>query len=434
MKRRWVAILLAAGLVLTGITGCGKKSEQKTEEKKSEEQSNVLRVLNGKAEVNDQLQELAKTYQQQTGVEVQIESPATGVDSQATLKGYYLSDQMPDILVCEGASFENWEGLLVDLSDQDWTSKTNAAYKDDQYGVLGFPYTTEAIGLIYNADILQKAGVDPTGLTSPEAYKAAFDTLNEKKDELGLTAIVGMAANAENIGWSTGNHMFGAYLDSGLAMDDTTYFDQLQDGGKLDDSRIHHYTEFVQMLIKNADKKLLTEGTYDDQVKNFASGKYAFVTQGSWIGSLLVGDDAAEYQSAGSFPVGMAPYAFEDGMDTILASSPSWWAVCKEGNVEEAKKFLSWCATADGQQILVEKAGFISPFTDCSYVATDPFAGVVADYIANGKTSNWHWQSMKDGMGANAIAPVFESLAKGDLSEEEFINTLQQQIAEYLKK
>ena len=64
--------------------------------------------------------------------------------------------------------------------------------------------------------------------------------------------------------------------------------------------------------------------------------KYAFITQGSWIGALLSGADADAYAKAGSFKVGMIPYAFEDGMDTILTSAPSWWAVSKEGNVEAA--------------------------------------------------------------------------------------------------
>ena len=42
------------------------------------------------------------------------------------------------------------------MSDQEWTKDTDAAYTDSNGQVIGFPYTTEAIGLAYNADILEK--------------------------------------------------------------------------------------------------------------------------------------------------------------------------------------------------------------------------------------------------------------------------------------
>ena len=79
---------------------------------------------------------------------------------------------MPDIFV-NGAipDFENWEGKLVDMSDEAWVADTDAAYVDEEYGTIGFPYTVEAVGLTYNADIVKKAGVDPASITSPEAIK-----------------------------------------------------------------------------------------------------------------------------------------------------------------------------------------------------------------------------------------------------------------------
>ena len=45
--------------------------------------------------------------------------------------------------------------------------------------------------------------------------KAAFETLDAKKDELGLTAVIAWVCEAKDLYWSTGNHSFGAYLDAG---------------------------------------------------------------------------------------------------------------------------------------------------------------------------------------------------------------------------
>ena len=190
-----------------------------------------LRLVNGKIEVDSMLKDLAAAYEEETGVHVEIESMGGGIDIQGTLKGYYQGDNMPDIFVNGGATdFANWEGLLVDMSGEAWVDDTEAEYIDNAGAVVGFPYTTEAIGLAYNADILEKAGIDPAGLTSPAALKEAFETLDAQKEDLGLTAVIGYCAEATNLYWSTGNHLFGVYEDGGLARDDSTYFDLLQDG------------------------------------------------------------------------------------------------------------------------------------------------------------------------------------------------------------
>ena len=420
--KNWKALTLIVILVFsTIINGCAKESVEVPEEETSVEK---LTLLNTKSEVTSQINDLAAKYEQETGIKIEVLGVESGANAQATLKGYYLSDQMPDIIACEASSFANWDGLLVDLSDQNWATRTDAAYKDATYGTLGFPYTTEAIGLAYNANILSACGVDPASITSPGAMKAAFEAIDAKKEELGLKAVIGYCAEPENLGWSSGNQIFGAYIDSGLDRSDTTYIDLLNNGGQVDDTRFADYAEMISLFNQYSDPDLLTAGTYNDQVLGFASGKYAFVTQGSWIGATLVGDDASEYQAAGSFPVGMVPYAFQDGMETILTSAPSWWAIPKEGQVDAAKAFLQWCSEDSAQKILVEEAGFISPFKDCKYVASDPFAKVISDYISAGKTSSWHWMDMPEGLGQKGLAFAFHKFAAGEVDTAGFVQEI----------
>lgn len=391
-----------------------------------------LRLVNGKIEVDAALKSLAAAYEEETGVHVEIESMGGGINIQDTLKGYYQADNMPDIFVNGGdADFANWEGLLADMSDEAWVQDTAAAYVDANGAVIGFPYTTEAIGLAYNADILEKAGIDPAGLTSPDALKEAFETLDAQKEELGLTAVIGYCAEATNLYWSTGAHLFGVYLDSGLDRDDTTYSDLLADGGQIDVDRFTHYAEMVDLFNQYSDPALLVSGTYDQQVLGFAGGKYAFVTQGSWIGATMTSDDADAYAEAGNFVVGMAPYAFEDGIDTILTNSPSWWSVFQNDNTEEALAFLQWCAEDGGQKFLVEDAGFISPFASCAYVANDPFAQTISDYTAAGKTSSWHWLLNKSGLDQNVLGSIYNAFAQGAMDVQGFVDTVQQSLAQY---
>lgn len=431
MAKRFTLPLSIALAFICIASGCGKQEAEVTDVSES---VTSISLLNIKGEVATQIEALAKQYQSETGVEVKVLGIETGADAQATLKGYYLADQMPDIIACESSGFGNWEGLLVDMSDQEWANRTDAEYIDTDYGTLGFPYTTEAIGLAYNAAILEKAGVDPSSITGPASMKAAFEVIDGKKDQLGLTAVIGFCVEPQNLGWSAGNHITGAYIDSGLSRTDTTYIDLMKNGGGIDDTRFSHFADMIGLFNQYSDPALLTEGTYNDQVIGFASGKYAFITQGSWIGALLTGDDASAYEKAGNFEVGMIPYAFEEGMDTILTSAPSWWAVSKEGNVEAALAFLQWCSEDSAQKILVEQAGFVSPFVDCKYVASDPFASVISSFISAGKTSSWHWMEMAEGLGQNGFSYVYQKYGKGELDAAGFLKEFKKVASEWYSK
>lgn len=170
--------LLLTGTMAFSLVACGGGGSSDSGDKdsgKKEEKSGgkTLRLVNGKIEVDEQLKKLAKMYEEETGVKVEIESMGGGVDIQGTIKGYYQADNMPDIFV-NGAipDFENWEGKLVDMSDEAWVADTDAAYVDEEYGTIGFPYTVEAVGLSYNADILEKASIDPASITGGSNEKS----------------------------------------------------------------------------------------------------------------------------------------------------------------------------------------------------------------------------------------------------------------------
>ena len=443
MKKKLMALALVSAMVL-GLTACGGGASssapagdagtgEAAAPAATASTDGDIRLVNGKIEVDAALKAAAAAYKEETGVSVAIESMGGGVNIQDTLKGYYQADNMPDIFVCgSDADFGNWTGLLADLSNEPWAADTDAGYKDADGKIIGFPYTTEAIGLAYNADILEKAGIDPASITGPESMKAAFETLDAKKDELGLTAVIGWCCEAKDLYWSTGSHSFANYLDAGLDRDDTTYSDMLADGGKIDAERFQHYAEMVALFNQYSDPALLTSGTYDQQILGFASGKYAFVTQGSWIGATMTSDDKAEYEAAGNFKVGMIPYAFEEGIDTILTNSPSWWAVFENDNTQKAKDFLTWLAGDAGQKFLVEDAGFISPFKSCAYVADDPFAQTITDYTAAGKTSSWHWLKNKASLDQNVLGQLYLDYALGSIPDAAtFTQVVSDQVANY---
>lgn len=390
----------------------------------------TVKLYNGKIEIDPALQNLAKAYEAETGVHVEVESLGGGVDLQATLKQYYQGGNMPDIFVGEGAEdFNNWTGMMVDMKDEAWAKDTEAEFVDASGATIGFPYTTEAIGLAYNKSLLEKAGVAPDSITGPESMRAAFAAIDAKKEELGITAVIGYCAESSSLYWSCAQHVFGNYLDAGLDRSDTTYIDMLMgEGHKLDETRFTHFAEMLTLFHEFSDPALLVSGTYDQQVMNFAAGKYAFVTQGSWIGASMTDAYKNEYEAAGSFECGYVPYAFEEGIDTILTNSPSWWAVYRDGNVEGAKAFLQWVSTDAGQKFMVEEAGCVSPFASCTRVADDPFAPAIAEYTAAGKTSSWHWLDQPGNLAQDYTGIIFQDYAAGKLDTAGYVSTMQQAI------
>ena len=435
MKKKLLALLLVSAMAAS-LAACGGSTsgdsgsssapaENGGETQEAAASGEGIRLLNGKPEIDTQLKTLAAKYQEETGNVVNVETIGGDTNASDELKKMYQADNMPDIFVIEANQAANWDGLLADMTGEAWTNDTDYELVDEKMGVIGFPYTVEATALAYNAEILEKAGVDPATLTSPAAWTAAVEKIDGMKDELGLTAVFGWCAEPANLGWSSGTHVFAQYLDAGLAQDDTTYIDMLNDGGKIDEARMQNFAAFVGMMNQYSDPALLVDGTYDNQVAGFAAGKYAFVTQGNWINGGVT--SSADYTGWG---MGFAPYAFEDGIDTIIAGPPSYWTVYSDGNVDAAKAFLQWVSDDSAQDILVNQAGLISPFNDCAFQAADPFAESIMGYMAAGKTSGWHTMLKKDGL-QNVTCQVFADYAKGTMDQDAFVKTMAQVISSY---
>lgn len=443
MKRKTMAMLLAATMGMGLLAGCGGSTDSNETADMGAETAvenagstevdggtpvaggDALRLVNGKIEIDEPLKALAAKYQEETGQEIIIESLGGGVDIQGTIKGYYQAGNMPDMFVIGGqGDYKNWEGLCADLSDCAFVADTDMAFKDASGAVVGFPCAVEGYGITYNADILKAADIDPATLTSYGAYEAAFEKIDAMKEELGLTAVCSVAAESGQMYWSTGNHLFGYYLSGGVDRDDKTYYDMLMNG-EIDEARMSQFGKFFDLLAKYADNQTLISGTYDDQLALWAQGKTAFITQGNWIDASL-----GDYNV--TFDCGIAPLAFtEEEMSGVLADCPSWWCVYGEGkNVDACKAFLDWLATTEeGQNGLVTECGMVSPYNSCKITPSLPLSTSLASYISAGNTYAWDWSNMPEGIAMNYTGYVFEAFAKGEIDLDGFVSMMGSQIA-----
>jgi len=433
MKKRLLAVALACTMMAATLTGCGSKADstgssaEGNTASESEASGDAIRIVNGKIEIDKQLKAFAESYEEKTGQEVVIESLGGGVDINGTLKGYLAADNMPDMFVFGGAGdYKTWADYMTDLSEEEWASQTEFAFKAEDGKTVGFPYAVEGYGITYNAAILEQAGIDPAGLTNYDAYKAAFEKIDGMKEELGIDAVCSVAAESGQMYWSTANHIFGYYLSAGLERDDTTYIDMLREG-KVDEKRLGEFADFTKLLFDYADPTVLISGTYDDQLALWAQGKTAFVTQGNWIDPSLPTYNV-------EFACGIAPLAFlQEDTAGVLADCPSWWAVYNEGkNIDACKAFLNDLATSEeGQNCLVKECGMISPYTTCTVEPETPLAVALKSYVDAGNTYAWQWTKMPEGIAQNATGSVFELYARGELDRDEFVAMLSAAIADY---
>ena len=292
------AILAVCGMMASLAFSMGGAQDGK--------KSGTVKMFQIKVEIKDAIDAYAAAYSAaHPESPVKVETLGGGGDYAGALKAKLQSGQMPDIFVITGqGEYNTWKDYIADLSDQPRVQDTDVAFNQNGK-VYGFPVAVEGFGLAYNAEILKKAGIDPSTLTTRKAYEKAFKLLDSKKAELGLNAVVSMAASvAGNMWWSIALHNFSCYWGGGLAADDTSV---IQAGlkGKVDEARFMQYAKYVQLLFKYADKKILQNGSYDEQVAAFAQGKTAFLHQGNWV-------DPNLKQLGASFEMGYAPHAFLD--------------------------------------------------------------------------------------------------------------------------
>lgn len=414
-------MLAAAGLALAILltASCAKKEAPKP-------QDVTVNMFQLKVEIKDALDGYAASYSAaHPGVTVKVETLGGGGDYGGALKAKSQAGQMPDIFQIEGRGhYEVWKDYIADLSAEPWVKDTDLAFKVDGK-VMGFPVAIEGYGLAYNADILAKAGIDPASLTTRAAYEKAFKTLDAKKKELGISAPVSMAASvAGGMWWVAGQHNLACYWGGGLAFDDTSVIQKALKG-EMDEARFTEYAKYVQLLFKYADRNILLNGSYDDQVGAFAQGKTAFLHQGNWV-------DPNLKQLGVTFKIGYAPHAFLDTEQKgLYLFAPSWYVVnSKSPNAEAAKAFLAAMAsTPEGHDYMVNKAGMIPAFKSVSLKPSGQLSQELMAANARGGNYGVFFGMLPDGAGQNVFAPVYDLFAQNPDNLSQFIADMKKAIA-----
>ncbi len=130
------------------LAGCGSSAEEK----------GSVYFLNFKPEVAGVWEEIAQVYTEETGVEVKINTAASG-NYEKILHAEVAKRDIPTLFQINGPiGYKEWQEFCLDLSDTDLYThlldKDLAITVDG--GVYGIPYVVEGYGIIYNDAIMKR--------------------------------------------------------------------------------------------------------------------------------------------------------------------------------------------------------------------------------------------------------------------------------------
>ncbi|MGE5674719.1 MAG: ABC transporter substrate-binding protein [Mycobacterium leprae] len=423
------AKVAASAMALMLLAGCTAKTPATGGDSKPAEKKEI-NIFNLKVEIDPALKNLAADYEKEKGVKINVKSCGGGCDYGAQLKAEFQSGKEPDIFVIGGpGELELWKNKVADLSSEKWVAQVNP----DLLGlkldgkIVGFPVAIEGYGLIYNKAILDKAGVNPDSIKSYSTLEAALKTIDAKKKDLGLDAVISLTTKEQ---WVTGLHDLNIMF---AARDNASQFTKDVFAGKAslkDDPVAKDYTKMLQLLVNYSDKAKLESNDYNAQVAAFGTGKTAFLHQGNWVYPNLKDLKV-------NFDMGFVPLAINESKyaNAIPVGVPSYYVVNKDSKVAaESKAFLEYIAMTDrGHQYMINEAFMVPAFKNVKLQPTDPLAKSIMKYNAEGRTISWQFTSWPDGWGMNTVGPMLAQFAK-DGNADKLLSDMDKSVQALIKK
>ncbi|KAB7320116.1 ABC transporter substrate-binding protein [Bifidobacterium longum] len=410
-----VAMAAVAAMSLGALAACGSSTS-------GDDAKGKVYYLNFKPEAADQWTALAKEYTKEKGVEVKVQTAASGTYEQ-TLKSEIAKTEAPTLFQVNGpVGYQNWKKYTADMSNTDVykeLANQDVALKDGDK-VVGVPYVMETYGLIYNKDILNKYfaldGAKATSMDEIDNFdtlKAVADDMQARKDELGIKGAFTSAGFDSSSDWRFKTHLANLPLYYEFKDDNVT-----EQPAKLKGNYLPNYKKIFDLYIADSttDPTQLSAKTGDDANSEFALGEAAFYQNGTWAWTDL--------QKAGmkAESVGMMPiYTGVKGEEKqgLATGSENYWCIndkASDADKKATEDFLSWVITSDtGKKAISQDMGFTTPFKTFDDVKFDnPLTEAAVEDQKSGKTQvSWNFTMMPSEEWKNKVGQALLEYAQG---------------------
>lgn len=422
-----VALGMAGCLVASAFAGCGSTGTSSSSGDSSTASSagnGKVYYLNFKPEQDQQWQDLAKAYTDETGVKVQVVTAAEGTYEQ-TLTSEMDKSDAPTLFQVNGpVGLANWKDYCYDLAGSDVYKQLTSddfALKEDNT-VYGIAYVVETYGIIYNKTLLDKyfaadwatvKSIDE--LNNFDALKAVAEEIQAHKDDIGVDGAFTSAGMDSSSDWRFKTHLanmpiYYEYKDRGITSTDAI------EGKYLD-----NYKNIWDLYVNNAtcDKTALSSKTGTDAQTEFKTGKAVFYQNGTWEYDGCKYDEAAK-EGLKDEEFGMLPiYIGVEGEEKqgLCTGSENYWCVNKNASEDDIKAtidFMNWCVTSEkGTTALAEDMGFVIPFKTAKD-ATNPLVAISNQYVADGKEPvSWNFATIPSETWKNGVGTALTQYAAG---------------------
>lgn len=404
-----------AAMSLGALAACGSSTS-------GDDAKGKVYYLNFKPEAADQWTALAKEYTKEKGVEVKVQTAASGTYEQ-TLKSEIAKTEAPTLFQVNGpVGYQNWKKYTADMSNTDVykeLANRDVALKDGDK-VVGVPYVMETYGLIYNKDILNKYfaldGAKATSMDEIDNFdtlKAVADDMQSRKDELGIKGAFTSAGFDSSSDWRFKTHLANLPLYYEFKDDNVT-----EQPATIKGTYLPNYKKIFDLYITDSttDSTQLSAKTGDDANSEFALGEAAFYQNGTWAWTDL--------QKAGmkAESVGMMPiYTGVKGEEKqgLATGSENYWCIndkASDADKKATEDFLSWVITSDtGKKAISQDMGFTTPFKTFDDVKFDnPLTEAAVEDQKSGKTQvSWNFTMMPSEEWKNKVGQALLEYAQG---------------------
>lgn len=410
--KKIIAVTLCLVMVFL-FAACGKSDN--TNINNANQGSGSIYFLNFKPEVADIYNQIAETYEKETGVKVKVVTAASDT-YETTLKSEIAKSEAPTIFQINGpVGYQGWKNYCLDLKDTKLYSylidKDMAVKEGDS--VYGIPYVIEGYGIIYNGQIMDKyfnlpeKSVDVTSIEDINNFKtlkAVAEDMTELKSKLGIEGVFASTSMSGGESWRWDSHLASVplYYEMKEKSGDASSISTAYEAKEVEFKYHQQYKNLLDLYLNNSisEKGLLSSKSVNDSMSEFALGKVAMVQNGNWAWSEIKkveGNKVAE-DSIGYLPLYMG---FEDeenqglciGTENYLAINSK---VSKEKQ-EASIAFLEWLFSSEtGKKYVTEKLDFITPFNtfDDDEKPVDPLAREVLDWMNRDvETIEWTFNS-----------------------------------------
>lgn len=419
MNKKLLALTLSGALAVSMLAGCGGSSnggdtststDTKADTTEASGAEGSVYYLNFKPEQDQQWQDLAKAYTDETGVPVTVVTAASG-NYETTLMSEMGKSGAPTLFQVNGpVGLANWKDYCYDLAGSDiygQLTSDNYALKEDDT-VYGIAYVIESYGLIVNKTLLEKAGYTIDDIQSFADLKKVAEDITARSSELGFAAFTsaGMDGSSD---WRFKTHLANLPI----------YFEYQTDGISSTDAikgtYLDNYRDMWDLYINNStcDPKELSAKTGDDSRNEFLAGDAVFFQNGSWEYANLTGDGGYTDDDLAMIPIYIG--VGDEANQGLCTGTENYWCVnnqADEADIQATLDFMNWCVTSElGTKTMADEMGFVIPFKGAQE-SKNLFVKQDAEYTAEGKTPvSWNFTTMPSEEWKNGVGQALTAYA-----------------------